>query len=382
MVVMRTTKFEQEQLFAATATGGDEGSCLLYVPGEMILSASRVAQDLGEYLSPKCLQMLEDRGLSNLYPQFLLFLKVLLEYEQGVESPYYPWMAALPRKWNTAASMDDFCLSCLPPYIKKLCHEERHQLAIFAQALRSFEYVSDDSKANQKLLEFAYNVVFTRAFPDNDSGDLKIVPMADMLDHGNPANAALAYDENGGCAVVLTRDVAAGEPLLMYYGLDSTNPSKFLAQYGFLNDEAPAVFCKILFSNPSQELLDLGYDPSTMLFYTEDGSVSQEVWDVLLYSRLERKPEMAQVARSFYEAHMKGDDETKSKIHGMYFQETLAALLRHVNHILAEVYELTFQMNAYDSSQHPRLPLLRRHHEMVTSTFTKVRTNLEQMLEQ
>jgi hypothetical protein len=171
---------EQEQFFAATATGGEENSCLLYVPGEMILSASRVAQDLEEYLSPRSLQMLEERGLSHLYPQFLLFVKVLLEYEQGVESPYYPWMAALPRKWNTAASMDDFCLSCLPPYIKKLCHEERHQLAIFAQALRFFEYVSDESKANQKLLEFAYNVVFTRAFPDNDSGDLKIVPMADV----------------------------------------------------------------------------------------------------------------------------------------------------------------------------------------------------------
>jgi hypothetical protein len=55
-----------------------------------------------------------------------------------------------------------------------------------------------------------------------------------------------------------------------------------LATYGFLND-APATFCKYVISNPSQQLKDIGYDPDRMLFYTGDGSLSQEVWDVMLF---------------------------------------------------------------------------------------------------
>ena len=106
-----------------------------------------------------------------------------------------------------------------------------------------------------------------------------------------------------------------------------------------------------------------------MYFFTENGAVSQAVWDVLLYSRIERKPELADTAKAFYNACLTGDEDTKGAIHGQYFAETVAALQRHVNHILIEVHELTVKMNAYDASQHPRLPLLRKHHAMVTRTF-------------
>ena len=371
---------ENEEYYAATSTGGSQGSSVLYVPGELILSASRIAQETQGY-ADDALKLLQNNGMIHLSQQFLLFLQVLLIYQQGDQSPHFPWMSALPRKWNTAVSMDKFCMSCLPPYIKSLCQEKRDQLDAFHLALQEFQHISPEIKGNDDLMKFAYNVVFTRSFPSASDGDLKLIPMVDMINHGYPGNVELAYDENGGCGVVLARDVAPGEPLLLSYG-EPSNPSRLLATYGFLSESASTTNCKLMFKNPSQELIDVGYDPSRMLFETATGAVSQEVWDVLLYSRLEKKPELADAARAFHQASISGDNQTKNAIHGQYFRHTCGALMRHIDHILIEVHDLTVKMNAYDSSKHPRLPLLRRHHEMVTSTFKKVKANVEQMMTQ
>eukprot|EP00957_Ditylum_brightwellii_P126000 9606495-Ditylum_brightwellii.AAC.1 len=97
-----------------------------------------------------------------------------MEYEQGVESAYCAWLNSLPYQWNTT---------------------EQDQCATFKEALQPFEYLLPETKANDSLLTFAYNVVFTRSFPTDDgSGDTCIVPMADMLNHGYPDNTSLMYD--------------------------------------------------------------------------------------------------------------------------------------------------------------------------------------------
>jgi len=364
-----------EDWSAATTTGGPEGSRVLFVPNEMILSSARIAQEYGGYVESS-FEILGQKGLQNLYPHFFLFLRLMVEYEQGSDSPYYPWLAAMPRKWNTAVSMDEFCLSCLPPFIKSLCQKERDQLAAFREALQVFEYLSPWAKANQGLAKFVYSIVFTRS-RTTDNGDLQIIPVVDMFNHGYPGNVMISNDQNGNCDVVLADDVPPGTPLLMSYG-DPTNPSQFLVTYGFLN-EAPAAFCKILISNPSQELKDIGYDPSKMLVDTATGAVSQEVWDVILYSRLERKPDLVRDKRNFYKAHMAGDEGAKAAIHQKYLRESCSALRLHVDNILAEVADLAVRTNAFDSSKHPRLPLIRKHNSMVTSTFMKVRANVEQI---
>lgn len=360
---------------AATSTGAAQGARVLSVPNEMILSSTRIAQEFQGFADPS-LQILAQKNLQMIYPQFYLFLKLLIEFERGAESPYYPWMAALPRKWNTAVSMDDFCLSCLPPFIRSLCQVEKDQLTAFREALKAFEYLSPWAKANEELAKFVYNIVFTRAWEAPD-GDYKIVPVADFLNHGYPPNVALSYDTLGNCDVIVTQNVVPGGDLLVSYG-QPTNPSRFFATFGFLN-QAPAVYCKLLFSNPSQELKEVGYDPAKLLFSTTDGAIAPAVWDVVLYSRLERKKQLENDRRSFYEAHMRGDEQTKAAIHGKYFKETCSALRLHVDNILAEVADLSVRTNAFDASKHPRLPLIRKHNDMVDSTFQKVRYTLERI---
>lgn len=358
---------------AATSSGAPEGSRVLFVPGEMIISASVTAEEFSGY-ADQSLERLQNKGFGELIPEFLLFLKVMMEYERGDQSPYYPWLSSLPRKWNTAASMDDFCLSCLPPYLKKLCKVEQEHLAAFRDALKGFDYLSDWAKANADLAKFIYNVVFTRSFRSAD-GDRKLAPCADMLNHGYPSNVELTYDEEGNCNVITTKDIQPGEDLLLDYGF-STNPAQLFATYGFLF-RSPATYCKILHTNPSDELVAIGYDPKKLLFGTVSGEISPTVWDVLLYSRLERKPAYASDKQAFFEAHMNGDEDTKAAIHQKYYTETCSALRLHVDNILAEVAQLTVRTNAFDSSKHPRLPMIRRHNQMVTETFQLVKNSID-----
>lgn len=364
-----------EDWYAATSTGGAQGSRVLFVPNPMILSATRIAQEYEGYADPS-LGILGRKGLQKLFPQFYLFLKILVEYERGQESPYYPWLAAMPRKWNTAVSMDEFCLSCLPPFIKSLCQKERDQLTAFREALQAFEYLGPWPKANKELAAFVYNIVFTRSWV-LANGDHQIVPVADMLNHGHPGNVVFSNDGDGNGVVVLAENLPPGAPLYMSYG-DPTNPSQFIATYGFLND-APATYCKFQISNPSKEMLDMGYDTSKMLFDTATGAIRQEVWDVVLYSLLEGKRELQRDKRAFYEAHMSGDESTKATLHQKYLVQTCTALRLHIDNILAEVEALMARTKTFDSSKHPRLPLIRKHNSLVASTFLKARENVEQI---
>ena len=161
----------------------------------------------------------------------------------------------------------------------------------------------------------------------------------------------------------------------MSYG-DPTNPSQFLARFGFFDDACPATFCKILITNPSEQLVNMGYDPSQMLFWKDTGDISQEVYDVVLYQFLGREDRATQNA--FYEAHMNGDLDTKSAIHEHYAEDTLGVLSRHVDDFLRELDDLLEKAESRDVEDHPRLPMIQRHNEFVKETFQRVQACLSE----
>ena len=126
--------------------------------------------------------------------------------------------------------------------------------------------------------------------------------------------------------------------------------------------------------NPSPELRAMGYDQSRMLFYKDSGEVSQEVWDVLLYQILESVNPDDQ--RALYEAHLRGDFDTKRAIHEQYSTETLKKLRNHVETFLTQLDTLSSIATSKDPSLHPRLPLILKHNEFVKQTFLNVKANL------
>eukprot|EP00584_Thalassiosira_punctigera_P021845 CAMPEP_0172573862 /NCGR_PEP_ID=MMETSP1067-20121228/136410_1 /TAXON_ID=265564 ORGANISM="Thalassiosira punctigera, Strain Tpunct2005C2" /NCGR_SAMPLE_ID=MMETSP1067 /ASSEMBLY_ACC=CAM_ASM_000444 /LENGTH=448 /DNA_ID=CAMNT_0013366481 /DNA_START=977 /DNA_END=2323 /DNA_ORIENTATION=- len=347
-------------------------SPIVCVPSDLIMTGNKCRQDFGTQASAERVLKL------SCHTAFYLFLKVLSEYENGYQSPWFPWLNSLPRFYSTAASMTDFCYSCLPPYAAKQGRDEKARLKRFELALDNIPFLSDETKRNQDLIKWAYNVVYTR-YHETPGGDWVLVPLGDYFNHGgSEVDVYLSYDGEGNCYCYTTRDVQAGQPLRICYG-DQTNPSQLLAKYGFLDESSPGTYCKWIAKDPSPQLFDLGY-PNRMLFYN-DGSVSSEVWDVLLYEELGKVSEGQQTA--FYQAHLMGDDATKAAYHNDYFAETLAVLQTHVDSLLEELGALGLWQLTYDqtSGRHPRLPLIMRHNEFVKNTFALVQQNLNQMQE-
>ena len=271
--------------------------------------------------------------------------------------------------------MTDFCFGCLPPYAAGLALKEKQRLK------RYIEVVNGSSMqwgVDEDVLKWAYNVVFTRHV-DLPGGDVGLVPMVDYFNHGVEANVDVTYDDEGNCHVYTNREVGMNEPLVISYG-DSTNPSSLLARYGFLEESCAATFCKYVVEEPTGEMFDLGY-PNSMYFYN-DGSISNEVWDVLLYEMLKVSPEEQQ---QFYQACMSGDEDTKGMFHNQYLAQTFRVVGSHVDYILNELEELGIGLETQiaqgqDKTKHPRLPLIQRHNEFVKVTFDNVRLNLDNML--
>lgn len=375
---------QQENGFQLTEYGGDwsvmtsqnapKGSRVLFVPAMLVLSSKRAREEEFPGLE-SVIQTLEAKGAKTVINQFYLWLKVMREYELGDQSPYFPWLDAMPRRFTTAVTFDDFELSCLPPFVGSLAKIDKINLNNFLKVLPQVTGLSETTKANVDLAKWAYNVVFTRCWT-NAAGECEIVPMADMLNHAADANVEVKYDPEGNCNVVMTRDAVQGEPLTLSYG-NPTNLSRFLSTFGFLDQSAPATFCKIMTARPSQELKDVGYDFSRMVFYVENGAIAQEVWDVMLYQVLETNPQDRQ---TFYQAHMRGDQETKVQVHTAHMIETCQALLKHVDTTLATLDQLQKRMDAEGMVRHSNLPMIRQHNDFVKDTFSKVKYGLDEIV--
>lgn len=378
---------QQLDVYAITDQDLPATSPILYVPNELILTGNKAKQELGVGAAEAAEQMLANFYGSDVVSQFYLFLKVLKEHELGEASPWFPWLDSLPRYFSNGASMTDFCYGCLPPYAAGIARAEKTRLQLFGEALDEVAFLSTETKSNDELTKWAFAVVNTRCLEmpkhnGDDDSDYGIVPMADYFNHGgyDEIGVDISYDEQGNCYAYATRDLAAGSALKISYG-DSTNPSKLLAQYGFLDDSSSATYCKYVIDGPSDEVKNMGY-PEQMVFYS-DGSISMPVWDILLYQEL-GKLGLSDQQQAFYEAFMTGDEEAKQSYHAEFFPYTLAELRNHMDFLVNELEELeigiaTQALQGSHFYKYPRLPLLMKHNGFVKDIFERVQLNLESM---
>lgn len=307
---------------------------ILCVPNELILTGNKAREEFGDEANA-AEQVLNSYGQDQII-KFYLFLKILKEYELGEESPYFYWLNSLPRYFSNGASMSDFCYGCLPPFAASLAQQEKKRMKAFFKVLRRIPSLSSETKNYEDLTKWAFAVVNTRSFEIPMNGDFCIVPMGDYVNHGgyDEINVERSFDDEGNFYFYSTQNIPAGSPLKISYG-DSTNPSKLLAQYGFLDDTSPATYCKYIIENPSPEVINMGY-PSQMLFYN-DGGISDSVWNIILYEQLKVDPQQQQ---AFYQACMIGDEATRQSYHQEYFVYTFQELQKHVDYLMNELEEL------------------------------------------
>lgn len=193
----------------------EEGSPLLYIPSGMILTTSKAREELRQMGSIQdAVDQLNRLGANDQVPRFYLYIKILVEYERGDQSPWFPWLNAMPRLYFNAVSMTDFCYECLPPLVFALSRAERVKADNFFDVLQKVDFLSPATKSNKELSNWAYNIVTTRCWGPDD--DKQIIPMADMVRAApetrcvskhwvpNPYLAAFhrsvqPWNRNGGC---------------------------------------------------------------------------------------------------------------------------------------------------------------------------------------
>ena len=163
---------------AMTSEGIPAQSPVLFVPNVMILTSNQAKMEFGRCESAE--KRLVSAKASDHISHFYLFLKILREYEMGEQSQWFPWLNSLPRYYSNGASMTPFCFECLPPLVGQLASNERVRYIQFFQALKFVDFLSESTKTSKELTKWAFAVVHTRCFETPD-GDVKLVPMADMV---------------------------------------------------------------------------------------------------------------------------------------------------------------------------------------------------------
>ena len=365
---------------------------VLKVPASLILSSARIqdelCNDFADDFSPAIAHIQASPYRSQI-SHFFLFIKVLIEHAKGEDSFWYPWMQSLPREFETAIAMDEDELEWLPPYAWALAGVERRHLMVFREALQkvSENFLRKTILNNDFIIDWAFQVVFTRAwrYPDDkNNGEVSsercdIVPFGDMFNHNVHKNLELDYDSEDNFLAYSANTVTAGSPLHISYGRP-TNPYRFLTIFGFCDTDMPEILSQVTLENPSKQHQDMGYDLDRMVFRTKDGAISQPVWDVLLFSILEQKPE---IQKRFYESHVNGDEKSKSEIHKMFHLETCLTLKSHVDRTLAEMDEILTRMNAIDDEQkglHSMYGLIYKNNQFVRNVFGMVKERVDGMI--
>ncbi|KAL7530569.1 hypothetical protein ACHAWF_003432 [Thalassiosira exigua] len=334
---------------AVATADAPAGTPVLYVPERLVLSSDKAAAELrtADMAEAEAAFLRSGADESELR-RYYLTLKVLTLVRDGPSSPHRGWLESLPRRFSNAASMTDFCLRCLPPLMAKLAGMERTDMrrATSPEAVSAVPFLDDGIKGDRGL-------------------------MADYFNHGSDYTEIEAtYDEAGNYYAYATYDVPAGAPLRIQYA-DPRNPSHLLARYGFLDEDCPATYCKLLPPAVNQDMVDLGYDHDRMLFYKSGEVADEHLADANVMER-----------QALMTAHRAGDYDAKLALHNKYYPQTSAALLEHVDSFVEDIDKLLAKAetigvddpdSVYVRYEHPRLPLIHKHNKFVRETFANVR---------
>lgn len=354
------------------------GDSILFVPADIVLSSNtgKMTEEFGEGLHEAEVALVNlSREAATRLPLFRLMVKIVSEYDKGQDSPFYPWLNSLPREFYNGVSMTDACFDCLPPYASNLAMKELDTYTSFVSALRQgFVPISQNTINDDAVVKWAYNVALTRFHEVWEPTRQKMIaPMADMLNHAAEPNCEISFDNDGNCLVAALRDIQPQTALTISLG-DPTNPTPLFAQFGFLPNDCTTIFCKAV--HLEDQIKELGYSYTDLLFETEDGVPSSKVWDIFLYELLQNNDQ--NLADEFLVA-CKTTEGNKQQYHDHYFQYTLDAMKQHVYGILGDVDQLTMKAQSYDLATHPRVPVIVAHNNLVRDTFTMTANLLEQM---
>jgi hypothetical protein len=375
------------QIACQTSEPLEQGLVVLSVPNTLILKSHAIVQEMGREALDEAFQTLTKGGFGDQLGEFLIFLKILKEWDQGKKSPWNAWIQCLPRDFTTAVCFDKEELNCLPSFSRTLADFEIKKLQAFCHCADLVRSCWEQNRVNtnqqrKTLYPWAYNVVYTRCWKFSDeleSGTTEMVPIGDLFNHKDPPTVAVEASPDSSTVDFVLQTPGPVQELSLSYGL--TNPHRFLVIFGFVDETMPELFSQVVFPDATPQHIALGCnDRSKMVYATEDGAISGTIWDSVLYALLASKPDEQQ---ALYDAHQQGDVETKKALYSKYLLETSLTLRNHVDGTLKELELLQQHIEkTKGTGKHPNLPLVEKHNGFLQSVFRKVKLRLDAMVQE
>ena len=370
------------------------------VPRDVVVSSQDGRSSLTAEEADIVVSALQSDGLETYAPEFFLMLRLLQEVRaanaeqqqnNGGIGMLGPWLDSLPAEFDMGIYFDEVERGYLPQLASKLLDLQERQLAAFRRACDAlaghderhaalFEAGDIDDGADD-IVKWAFSIVFSRSWrsPSNPE-DARIVPLADNFNHGEEANVIVEEPEGEGGAttVVLKTDVERDTELKLSYG-PGYDPSRFLIIFGFFDETVREVFCGVAFTDPSEELVQLGATDRSAMIYRDDGAISNAVWDSTLHVTLSQKPDEQ---KAFYEARINDDAETFQALHRKYRLEIALSLKNHAEAVLNTEYLVPSdqELSKIDVKKHPRLPMILKHNRFMRKVFGNVKDRLEKQV--
>lgn len=84
-----------------------------------------------------------------------------------------------------------FCYECLPPLVFSCTRAERVKYDNFMSALEKVNLISDETRLDEQVTKWAYNIMSTRSF--GEGMQKAISPLADMVSNANDLSAVFAF---------------------------------------------------------------------------------------------------------------------------------------------------------------------------------------------
>lgn len=100
-----TSSDNGQDIYVMTTQDLPAESPVLFVPADLILTSTAARQELAGPGLEAAEELLDTLQIGDQRAQFALFLKILVEYQQGDQSPWFPWLNAMPRTYYNGASM-------------------------------------------------------------------------------------------------------------------------------------------------------------------------------------------------------------------------------------------------------------------------------------
>jgi SET domain len=340
------------------------GTVLLTVPRSIVLDSSRIKKEILKEDPTKVETCVQALGPFQVHQDNFWIVIQLFRYRLNKGTNYWaPWLAAMPQRFPEFTKAEQ---ECLPYYAKYAAEYQEQKFQAFCQAAAALGEIENSENAPEIAdLKWAFQAVGSRfwktaSVEEQQDSHSELVPIGDMFNHRDPPNVQMVpHKEDQVTFVYLGEDESAGKDLFITYGHPS-NPHRFLVIFGFVPTDMRHLWSHTIYSDSNP----YSNDVTKMVFETADGTITQHVWDAVMFELLQPGVSPEQFL------------ERKDHLPPKYKWYAADLLDDHITKQLDELANLRQKIGVTEGEN---MALVRQHNDFLTTVFGKVQANLKQI---